>query len=297
MNPLPMRDKRQVGQQFSRAARSYDQAATVQQWAQQQLLQRLQQQLPDGLYGHWLDIGCGTGAALEPLAAMGAQHITAIDMAAGMLEVAARRPLSAPGSSSQPLCSRTLLLADADQLPLAAGRRSDTTIDSTIDAAPDVNQQSPCGAISSLMLQWSEAPQQTLAEWYRVLAPGATLAIATLLPGTHREIAATWQQIDHFRHINRFASAEELSIALQQAGFDIQLQQQASYQEHYPDSLSLLQGLKAIGATNVNSGRRPGLAGRQLIRLFDQHYPKDANGQCPLSYQLCWILATKPDHG
>ncbi|MDO6682914.1 MULTISPECIES: methyltransferase domain-containing protein [unclassified Oceanobacter] len=293
MKPPLMRNKRQVSQQFSRAANSYDQAATVQQWAQQQLMHYLQQQQPEGLHGHWLDIGCGTGTAFEPLSTLGAEHITAIDMAAGMLTVARQRPLYPHAAATGELTSRTLLLADADQLPLPDGRYRNTAA----NASTDASQQPPCGAISSLMLQWSEHPQQTLTEWYRVLAPGATLAIATLLPGTHAEIAATWQHIDHFRHINHFTSDTELARALLQAGFIIQQQRQSCYQEHYPDTLSLLKALKAIGATNVNSDRRPGLGGRQLIRLFDQYYPKAANGQCPLSYQLGWILATKPDHG
>ena len=113
------RDKRQVAQHFSRAAQTYDRAASIQQRAVTALLN----QLP-ALSGHWLDIGCGTGVALPHLRLKGASRVTGIDLAEGMLEAAA--------SHADP--QTDLLLADADDLPL-----------------PDCSAD---GLISSLMLQW-----------------------------------------------------------------------------------------------------------------------------------------------
>ena len=73
---MTRRDKRQVAQHFSRAAQSYDRAASIQQRAVTALLH----QLP-ALSGHWLDIGCGTGVALPHLRLKGANRVTGIDLA------------------------------------------------------------------------------------------------------------------------------------------------------------------------------------------------------------------------
>ncbi len=259
------RDKRQVAQHFSRAAQTYDRAASIQQRAVTALLN----QLP-ALSGHWLDIGCGTGVALPHLRLKGANRVTGIDLAEGMLEAAV--------SHADP--QTDLLLADADDLPL-----------------PDCSAD---GLISSLMLQWSEQPHSTLREWARVLKPGGTLALATLLPGTQRELLQAWRSIDDKPHVNNFISAADLQQALLQAGLRSVSRQQSLLQEHYDSLTSLLRNLKAIGATNVNAGRRAGLGGRAAIEALSRHYPTTLHmGQTayPLSYEVLWIYAlVHPEH-
>jgi len=88
-----------------------------------------------------LDLGCGTGSALERLRAhyRGAQVIGA-DLAEGMLQVARARHGGA-----------LWLAADAERLPLP---------DSSVDRM-----------VSSLAVQWCES-LDWLVEMYRVLAPG-----------------------------------------------------------------------------------------------------------------------------
>ncbi|RMS12754.1 hypothetical protein ALP75_203869 [Pseudomonas syringae pv. actinidiae] len=55
-------DKRQVAASFSRAAGSYDSVAELQRSVGSELLSRL----PAGLTpSRWLDLGCGTGPAVE----------------------------------------------------------------------------------------------------------------------------------------------------------------------------------------------------------------------------------------
>ncbi|WP_028292630.1 methyltransferase domain-containing protein [Oceanobacter kriegii] len=284
----PLRDKQQVGRQFSRAASSYDGAASIQQQALDQLMLRLaphiEQPAPQAL---WLDIGCGTGNAFEPLTKLGVNQLHGFDLADGMLEVAHRKAdhLRQQHLQSQPNLQQNAALnieltqADADHLPLA--------------------DQQAAGMISSLMLQWSEHTERTLREWHRVAKPGALLAVATLLPGTHAEIHQTWQHIDSYRHVNRFDSESDIKQALAESQWQLLEWHTELLQEHHNSVPELLRCLKAIGATNVNSGRRPGLNGRQILRLFEQHYPRTSEGplqgQCPLSYQVCWFIARKPD--
>ena len=256
------RDKRLVAQQFSRAAHSYDQAAGIQLQVRNQLLSRLQR-VNGPLFGHWLDIGCGTGQTLPRLHQLGAQQVCGIDLACGMISSARR--FASPAIA--------LLQADADQIPLA-------------DACCD-------GLFSSLMLQWSEQPHSTLREWARVLKPGGTLALATLLPGTQQELLQAWRSIDDKPHVNNFISAADLQQALLQAGLRSVSRQQSLLQEHYDSLTSLLRNLKAIGATNVNPGRSNGLGGRRALQQLDNAYPRDRNGLLPLSYQVQWLLLRK----
>ena len=255
-----MRDKQQVARQFSRAATSYDSAAGIQQRAVSHLLSGL-----DELQGHWLDIGCGTGVALPHLRLKGANKVTGIDLAEGMLE-------SAQAHQDD---HTELLLADADELPIA-------------DASAD-------GLLSSLMLQWSEDPFATLSEWHRVLKPGARLAIATLLPGTQREIQQAWHAIDNRPHVNEFTDLDTLQQALNDSGFINISSDTACLREEYDSLTALLRGLKQIGATNVNPGRREGLGGRAALKALEAHYPTEIHeGQTvfPLSYEVVWIFAT-----
>jgi len=255
-----MRDKQQVARQFSRAAASYDSAAGIQQRAVSRLLEGL-----TDIQGHWLDIGCGTGVALPHLRLKGADTVTGVDLAEGMLA-------SARVHTDE---QTSLLLADADDLPLE-------------------NAQAD-GLLSSLMLQWSEDPANTLREWRRVLKSGARLAITTLLPGTQREIQLAWQGVDNRPHVNEFSDLLTLNKALTDSGFsDIRVETEC-LREEYDSLTSLLRCLKQIGATNVNPGRREGLGGRSALNALEMHYPteiKDGQTIYPLSYEVVWIFAT-----
>lgn len=268
---MPSRDKQQVARQFSRAATSYDRAAGIQQRVVTSLLEQLKQnsldtpsELTGMLAGHWLDIGCGTGVALPHLRHMGASTVTGVDLAEGMLSVARAH------SDDQ----TQLILADADHLPM--------------------DNHCADGLISSLMLQWSEAPVTTLTEWHRVLKPRSPVAVATLLPGTQSELLQAWQQIDDRQHINDFISREDIIEAFTQAGFVVEHAQSERLTEHYASVTQLLRGLKDIGATNVNAGRRAGLGGRQALKELEEVYPtEEDNGNIhfPLSYEVLWIYA------
>lgn len=263
---MTTRDKQQVARQFSRAASSYDDAAGIQHRAVNELLSRLDEfnsRVTDNpLAGHWCDIGCGTGTALPHLKFRGADKLIGIDLAEGMLQAAAQHQDE----------HTTLLLADADDLPLA---------NNSID-----------GIFSSLMLQWSEDLARTLSEWARVTKPGATLAVATLLPGTQRELKQAWDAIDDRPHVNQFADQSTIIKALTDKGFKNIHTHQACLFEYYASINDLLRGLKRIGATNVNSGRRTGLGGREALRQLAEYYPVDEEGRFPLSYEVLWITAT-----
>ena len=256
---MMVRNKQQVARHFSRAAATYDKAASI----QQQVLERLLAPLAN-MTGHWLDIGCGTGAATSILLKKGANQVTGVDLSEGMLEEAKKRNMT----------QADFLLSDADQIPL--------------------RNESAAGVISSLMLQWSEDINPTLSEWHRLLKPQGTLALATLLPGTQKELKQAWQAIDSAVHVNEFLPSSQVTSSLKQAGFLVNRVEQECMKVSFADLPSLLRNLKEIGATNVNAGRKSGLGGRQAITQLAAHYPRDTpSSPFTLSYEVLWVQAKK----
>lgn len=138
-----------VAQQFSRAAATYADHASVQQQSAEQLLTSTAWQ------GVLLDVGCGRGEMARRLAVQPAvEHVLALDLSAGMLAMA----VDTPGEKLQ------AILANALALPLAAA---------SVD-----------GVLSNFAVHWCLSPAQVLAEMARVLRPQATLALAVPLAGS-----------------------------------------------------------------------------------------------------------------
>lgn len=261
------RKKQQVASQFSRAAHSYDQAARIQHFSAVELAQQikdLQTNNNESMTGHWLDLGCGTGFAVPTLLQQGAEQITGADLAHGMCIESNQKLSHLPFHA---------VTADAENLPFA--------------------QDSFDGIYSNLMVQWSEQIHDLFYEAQRVLKPGGLFAFATLGPRTMHELKAAWLQVDPFVHVNQFSSTLDV-IEQCEPFFDIEsIQQQEVIQRH--SSLSaLLKELKAIGATNVNSGRRPGLGGRERLKQLDAAYRNECSLEhLPLTYDLIWVIARK----
>ena len=60
----------------------------------------------------------------------------------------------------------------------------------------------------------------------------------------------------------------------------------------YPDTLSLMRDLKAIGAHNVTAGRPRGLLGRTRLKRMQQAYETfRRNGQLPATYEVVYAVA------
>jgi malonyl-CoA O-methyltransferase len=245
---------------FDRASSRYESAAALQARVSGELLERLG--AFDFKPGVVLDSGAGTGRVTRELKRRyrGALVI-ALDIAPGMLREARRH--IAPWRRFERVC------ADAQRLPLR-------------DASVDL-------VFSSLMLQWCEPLDEALAEVRRVLRPGGFFAFSTFGPDTLKELRAAWAETDTLTHVNRFIDLHDVGDAVSRAGLAEPVLDVDRIELSYPDTLSLMRDLKAIGAHNVTAGRPRTLTGRSKLERMSRAYEAFRRGEkLPATYEVIY---------
>lgn len=256
-------DRRAVARAFDRASGSYDAAAALQERVRDELLGRLGELrvTPKAV----LDLGAGTGHATRALKRRFPQALTvAVDIAPGMLEQAR--------AQSRWLRRFERVRADAYTLPFR-------------DGAFDL-------IFSSLMLQWCDDLDAVFAEISRVLAPGGLLLFSTFGPGTLAELREAWAAGDagaasEANHVNHFFDPQALGSALMHAGLSEPVLDVDRIVMQYPDALTLMRELKAIGAHNVTRGRARGLTGRaRLAAMTNAYETHRREGLLPATYEV-----------
>ena len=263
-------DRARLRASFERASRGYEAAAGLQAQVAAELLERLElfRFAPQVV----LDLGSGTGRVTGELKRRYPRAcVIALDLAPGMLREARRH--RRPWRRFERVCG------DALRLPLADG---------SVDLI-----------FSNLMLQWCEPLAVALAEVRRVLRPGGFFALSTLGPDTLHELRSAWAQADGYNHVNRFADMPEVGDALMRAGLMEPVLDVDRIELGYPDVLSLMHELKAIGAHNVTAGRPRALAGRSRLARVQQAYESFRRDQrLPATYEViygaCWGAAGRP---
>ena len=258
--PTPLRRAR-VARAFDRASVGYDAAAGLQRDAGRQLLTMLRFAAPppDGV---WLDLGCGTGAALKDLrACAGEGLLLAADIAPGMLRMA----------QDKALC----VGADAEALPLS-------------DACVDV-------IFSNLMFQWSDSPSTLLARLHRVLRPGGWLFFSTFIADSLWQTRAVWRSVDSSVHVHRFADAALWRAAAMAADFEWQRLSVEDRRESHADVDGLFGSLRRLGAVNGASAAAAGLMTPGRWRRMRASYEnlREPEG-LPLRWQLLYAALRKP---
>ncbi|MYM64265.1 malonyl-ACP O-methyltransferase BioC [Pseudomaricurvus sp. HS19] len=259
-------DKASVAQSFGRAAHSYDSVAGLQRDIGHNLLRQIDTsaQVAD----RWLDLGCGTGYFEPHLCRqldLPGQNLIALDLSHGMLQFAREER----GGDYLWLCG------DAESLPLA---------DNSVD-----------GIFSTLAIQWCSDLPALFAELQRVLKPGGRAYLATLGPGTLRELRAAWSQVDQFTHVNRFASEQQVRAGVESSGLQLLQWQGEEMVLRYSEVRQLTHELKALGAHNMNHGRASGLTGRQRLQAFKLAYEnfRQADGLLPATYDVFYLQLLK----
>ncbi len=253
-------DRAGVRASFDRASASYESAAGLQVRVAAELLERL------AVFAFEprvvLDLGAGTGRVTRELKRRYRRALViALDLAPGMLREARRH---------QQLWRRfERVCGDALRLPLA-------------DASVDV-------VFSSLMLQWCEPLDTALAECRRVLKPEGFFAFSTFGPDTLHELRGAWASADGYNHVNHFVDVHEVGDALVRAGLMEPVLDVDRVEVGYPDALSLMRDLKAIGAHNVTAGRPRALVGRaRLKRMQDAYEAFRRDDRLPATYEVIY---------
>ncbi|TDY04083.1 malonyl-ACP O-methyltransferase BioC [Thiohalophilus thiocyanatoxydans] len=263
-NDAQIIDKRLARGAFDRAAGSYDQAAVLQREVADRILERLDyiKHVPQRL----LDVGCGTGYTLQPLARRyPGSEIWALDVSLNMLDQARRKP-----TLWQKFRGRFRYVAgDAEQLPLA-------------DASVDM-------IFSSLAVQWCVDLDRTFAEMRRVLKPDGLLMFSTFGPDTLRELRHCFESVDDYSHTNQFIDMHDIGDALLRNGFGDPVMDMEMLTVTYDDVLSIMRDLKQIGAHNVTQGRARGLTGKRRMQAVSEAYEQFRQEQrLPVSYEVLY---------
>jgi malonyl-CoA O-methyltransferase len=96
--------------------------------------------------------------------------------------------------------------------------------------------------------------------------------------------------------VNDFIDMHDFGSALQRGGFSEPVLDVDRHLLHYADAAALMRGIKAIGAHNVNDGRRRGLTGRSAVQRMNAAYEKLRVPQgLPATWQVVYAVAWAPD--
>ena len=250
-----------IARGFGSASGTYDSASRLQKAMGDTMLARIPENFEPASI---LDLGCGTGWFTRKLANQYPNAaITGADLAPGMLQQAqARSPETI-----------TWLNADAEQLPLA-------------DNSADL-------IFSNLMIQWSARPETVLAECQRILKPGGTLAISTLLHGTLEELKQAWAEADPGQpHVNRFTHHTDWQqlTSRQLPGSTLET---ATLTLPYDSPMALNRELKHLGAVFKGEERRRTVTAPGRFKAMCAAYPEQGNGEIIASYHAGWLYWTK----
>jgi malonyl-CoA O-methyltransferase len=253
-------DRAQLRASFERASSTYESAARLQVSVAAELLERLA--AFDFAPRAVLDLGCGPGRVSSELKARYPRSLViALDLSAGMLREA-RRHLEGGGRFER-------VCGDALRLPLK---------DASIDLV-----------FSNLMLQWCEPLETALAEVRRVLKASGFFAFSTFGPDTLHELRASWAQADGYNHVNDFPDVHVVGNALTRCGLVEPVLDIDRYELDYPDALTLMRDLKAIGAHNVTAGRPRSLLGRARLERVQRAYESfRRDSQLPATYEVIY---------
>jgi len=263
-------DKRGARRAFEQAAADYDQAAVLQREIADRMLERLDyiSLVPRTI----LDLGAGTGYAIEPLQKRYRKaRVLAMDFALSMVRESRRR-----GSwLNRPRC----VCADAEALPLADG---------SVDLI-----------FSNVTFQWCNDLERTFGELLRVLRPGGLLMFSTFGPDTLRELRAAWAAADGFSHVNVFLDMHDVGDALMRARFADPVMDAERITVTFDSMRNLMRDLKVLGAHNVTAERPRGLTSRRRLATAEQAYETHRrDGRLPATYEVvyghAWVPEQKP---
>ncbi len=255
--------KRQLAKRFDRASLSYDSYAEFQKI----VLERLLAMLPLSRANAVLDLGTGTGQALEALSEkLSPTCCVALDLSQQMLAVA-REHFSS-------LQNTHYVRADAEQLPFQP-------------VSFDL-------IFSSLVIQWCLTPKNLFDELYRVTKPGGYVVFSTLLEGSMPEISQAWLELDDKKHVHQYMAAESLFDCVKAGRFNILSSDCSDVSMWFDSPESAVYSLKKVGASFISSDVSHALPPSKWKHFLNEYEKQRCDLGIPLSYQVAFVVAQKP---
>ena len=261
-----MNVKTEICKAFNAQAGEYEQAAKVQHDIGLELLGRLQYLKINPRY--ILDLGCGTGVFSEQLKKLYPRaQVIGFDLALSMLQEAKAK--------QGWLKKWGLVNGDMNIMPFATG---------LFDLV-----------FANQVIHWSSSLPMLMRELNRVMHVNSCLMFTTLGPDTFLELRQAWASVDSHAHTNVFSDMHDVGDVLLAERFIDPVMDMEMLNVHYSNLSQLIHALKAQGVRNINTGRNPGLTGRQAWRDFEAAYAmlRTAEGHFPLSYEVVYGHAWK----
>ena len=252
--------KQQIAHQFSRAASTYDDASPL----QREMAEKLIGNIPTETQGTLVDMGCGTGWALERIASHDRFKLIGIDFAPAMIETAKVRVPSA-----QFHC------CDLETTPLP---------DNSVDIV-----------LSNAAIQWCDSGS-AIAEMFRVCKPGGLLRLSTFGPGTLTEIQSAWEDSgDTTSRVQSFETVQTMTSLAETVGFRSVVCNSEIQIQRFDCVDDLLASIKRLGATNASNTRSTGLLGIRRYRKFRHVLDSrlKENGHLELTYNCFFVFGEK----
>ena len=146
---------------------------------------------------------------------------------------------------------------------------------------------------SSLAIQWC-CFDQVLQEVGRVLQPGGLFVFSTLSAGSLQELDTAWHRIGESGRVNNFDCSVKALQSISRSGFTQQSAAVATETVYYPDLITLLHSMKALGVNTVLAGK-DGLFTRQRLLSLQWSYEKFRQPEgLPLTYRVFYGVLQKP---
>lgn len=252
-----IKEKQHIQRCFNKATESYEAAAIIQKHAAINLLLKLNDTVisPHRV----LDLGSGTGYTTRLLTNhYHAAEVIGIDFASCMVNYAKK------------ICVQDkYVCADFDNLPFA---------DNNIDLI-----------FSSMALQWSLDTYATLTEWHRVLRHNGLLLVCMIGKNSLYELQRCFDQNNC---VNFFMHNADVTKTIIDAGFEVIGCEVKPQKIFYPTLISLLHGIKSVGANHVvNRSRKTMLTKKNFINAEEKYHQFAIDGLLPITYELCYVTA------
>ena len=252
--------RKQVMENFSRAAVGYDAYAQFQHGETARVLDAALMLLPEK--ARVLDIGCGTGYFTQIAAqARPDWDMLGVDLAFGMCAASAKL--------------HKAIQADAVALPLA---------DASVDAV-----------VSSLCLQWVEKLDVAFAEITRVLKPGGRAIIASLGAESLYELRQAAKDAELPLTLLPMSNAARYHAAIAANGLNATLFKQDAHVDHFATVSELMESMRRIGAGNNLEAPARGMTGPRRWKSMLAHYEIQRTPRgLPASWDRLFMILHKP---